>query len=107
VASYNFKKERDEELSIKKNEILVVLDWNYKDGWVLCYKYDEDISKKGVVPKMFIKKCEKPQMRYVAINDSVSISECQKSVLMGDLVDAGLKKKRKAKMKKSGRRHAR
>ena len=34
----------------------------------------------------------KPQMRYVAINDSVSVSECQKSVLMSNLVDAGLKK---------------
>lgn len=34
----------------------------------------------------------KPQARYVAINDSISITECQKSILVGDLMDAGLKK---------------
>ena len=35
---------------------------------------------------------EKPQSRYVAINDPVSVTECQKSVLSGDLSNLGLKK---------------
>ena len=35
---------------------------------------------------------EKPQARYVAINDPVSIKECQKSILMGDLMNVGLRK---------------
>ena len=35
---------------------------------------------------------EKPQARYVAINDPVFITECQKSVLNGDLLSSGLKK---------------
>lgn len=35
---------------------------------------------------------ERPQARYVAINDPVSIKECQKSVLVGDLMEVGLRK---------------
>ncbi len=34
----------------------------------------------------------KPTMRYTAINNSVSVKECQKSILIGDLAKFGLEK---------------
>jgi len=61
IALYNFEKENEEEISIKKNEYLVVLDWNHKDGWVYCYKYNNR-NIKGIVPKLFVRKCDKPQI---------------------------------------------
>jgi hypothetical protein len=46
-----------DQLDIKKDEFLIVIDWNYKDGWVYGHRKDNK-NEKGSFPKVFAKICK-------------------------------------------------
>jgi len=46
-----------DQLDIKKDEFLIVTDWNYKDGWVYGHRKDNK-NEKGSFPKVFTKICK-------------------------------------------------
>jgi len=54
VATSNFESKIYDHLNIKKNENLIVTDWNYKKDWVYGHRKDNE-EDKGMFPKMLIK----------------------------------------------------
>ena len=55
IATNNFVGENYDHLDIKKDEFLIVTDWNYKEnGWVYGYHKNNE-KEKGIFPKIFIK----------------------------------------------------
>ena len=54
IATNNFDGEEYDHLDIKKNEFLIVTDWNYKEGWVFGHRKDIE-EEMGIFPKVFIK----------------------------------------------------
>ena len=55
----NFTAQEYNQMDIKKDEILVVTNWNCKKrGWVYGHRKDNK-EEKGMFPKVFIKKCER------------------------------------------------
>jgi len=53
IATNNFDGEEYDHLDIKKNEFLIVTDWNYREGWV--YGHRKDIEEEmGIFPKVFV-----------------------------------------------------
>eukprot|EP00833_Pecoramyces_ruminatium_P010071 jgi/Orpsp1_1/1184103/evm.model.c7180000088024.1 len=57
IALYDFNGAQLEELSIYKNEYLIVTNWNIKNGWVYGYKKNNP-EKKGIFPFFLISKCK-------------------------------------------------
>jgi len=41
-------------LDIRKNEFLIVTDWNYREGWVFGHRKNNE-KEKGIFPKVLIK----------------------------------------------------
>jgi len=56
VVLYNFSGTNSKELTIQKDEYLIVTDWNVKNGWASGYKRD-DPQKKGIFPYPLVRKC--------------------------------------------------
>ncbi|ORX62479.1 HECT-domain-containing protein [Anaeromyces robustus] len=56
IAISNFTAYEYDQLDIRKDEFLIVTDWNYKDGWVYGYRKDNK-KEKGIFPKIFVKIC--------------------------------------------------
>ena len=54
IISLNIKK--------KKDEILIVIDWNYKDGWIYGHRKDNK-NEKGIFQKIFFKKKVKMKIK--------------------------------------------
>jgi len=53
IATRNYLTEEPDELSLFKNDILVVTNWEHNDGWVYGYKKDNR-DQKGKFPKVFV-----------------------------------------------------
>jgi len=53
IATRNYLTEEPDELSLTKNDILVVTHWEHNDGWVYGYKKDNR-EQKGKFPKVFV-----------------------------------------------------
>ncbi len=57
IAINDFKTKNCDQLNIKKNEYLVVTNWNCENkGWVYGYRKDNK-EEKGLFPVVFIKRC--------------------------------------------------
>jgi len=56
IAINDFSAKEYDQLDIKKDEFLIVTDWNYKEGWVYGHRKDNK-DEKGIFPKVFIKIC--------------------------------------------------
>ena len=56
LALYDFNGNTSEELSINKNECIIVTNWNIKNGWAYGYKMN-DSQKRGVFPVVLVRKC--------------------------------------------------
>eukprot|EP00833_Pecoramyces_ruminatium_P010345 jgi/Orpsp1_1/1184377/evm.model.c7180000089266.1 len=54
VATMDFRADEYYQLDIRKDEFLVVTDWNPQEGWVYGYR-KENKDEKGLFPKSFIK----------------------------------------------------
>jgi len=54
TATHNFIAEDYDQLDIEKDEVLVVTDWNYKEGWVYGHRKNNE-NEKGIFPKVFVK----------------------------------------------------
>jgi len=54
IAISDFNAFEYDQLDLKSNELLVVTDWNYKDGWVFGHRKDIE-NEKGIFPKVFVK----------------------------------------------------
>jgi len=57
IVLYDFNGTLLNELSIHKDEYLVVQNWNIKDGWAFGYKRD-DPTQKGDFPSPLVRKCD-------------------------------------------------
>ncbi|ORX64351.1 hypothetical protein BCR32DRAFT_330633 [Anaeromyces robustus] len=52
-ALYDFTGNTPNELDIKRNDRIRILDWNFKKGWVYGYK-SGNIQHKGIIPEAFV-----------------------------------------------------
>jgi len=55
VVLYDFNGFNTNELNIRKNEYIIVTNWNIKEGWAYGYKND-DPQKKGIFPVPLVSK---------------------------------------------------
>eukprot|EP00833_Pecoramyces_ruminatium_P005683 jgi/Orpsp1_1/1179715/evm.model.c7180000070483.1 len=68
IAINNFEGEKYNHLDIKKDEFLVVTDWNYEEeGWVYGHRKDNE-NEKGIFPKLFIKNCKEVNDENITLN---------------------------------------
>jgi len=56
VALYKYNGTNSDELSFRKNEYLIVLNWNDGDGYAFGYKRNNP-QKKGKFPFPLVQKC--------------------------------------------------
>jgi len=55
IATNNFDAQRYEHLDIKKDEFLIITDWNYGEkGWAYGHRKGNE-KEKGIFPEVFIK----------------------------------------------------
>ena len=54
IATNSFDREEYDHLDIRKNEFLIVTDWNYREGWVFGHRKNNE-KEKGIFPKVLIK----------------------------------------------------
>jgi len=58
IAINNFTAQEYDQLDIKKDEFLIVTNWNCeKKGWVYGHRKDDE-KEKGMFPEVFIKRCK-------------------------------------------------
>jgi len=53
VALYDFNGTNAGELSFHKNDILIITNWNIKEGWAIGYKRN-DSYKQGIFPSILV-----------------------------------------------------
>lgn len=57
IVLYDFNGSNSNELSIRKDEILIVTNWNIKDGWATGYKKHNPYEQ-GIFPSALVRKYE-------------------------------------------------
>ena len=57
IAISDFTAFEYDQLDIRKDEFLMVTQWNYKDGWVYGHRKNNE-NEKGSFPKVFVKVCK-------------------------------------------------
>ena len=57
IATKNFIADEYDQLDIKKDEFLIVTNWNCEEGWVYGYRKDNK-RESGLFPKIFVKACD-------------------------------------------------
>eukprot|EP00833_Pecoramyces_ruminatium_P013398 jgi/Orpsp1_1/1187430/evm.model.d7180000057645.1 len=72
TALYDFETENEGELGFQKDEKLIVIEWDKKEGWAYGYKYS-DISRMGIFPQTFVKK-ELNHSKLDNENDDIAIA---------------------------------
>jgi len=55
IVIQDFNGDETNQLSMKKNEYIIIEDWNIKEGWIYGYKRD-DPHKRGIFPSSLVKK---------------------------------------------------
>jgi len=71
VATNNFIGNKYDHLDIKKDELLIVTDWNSEDGWVYGYRKNNK-KEKGLFTKVFISICNR-QIEEISTLDRVTL----------------------------------